>query len=531
MKRNALLLALMLLCSITLKAQIKQIAEGPVFEEPEEGFAKILQFKNGSTMFVHIDAKKGIDLRRYDGTHKETAVNHIDPSYGKLKNGSIKGFFEISGNAILLVSEIDGRVPSLYRITIDGKTGNLIDDRKIAELNKMSMFAGYSMVFGSVPMPDFFVRKDPDSDNYAIALFNSFESDRSKRIEIVAYGSDNNEKSRAYYNSPDDRYKYLKYLDMAVIGSEKVCVLAYASNSQSGGNDGELILAGLDKGAKAVTLNELDFARNEAVSWGLARYSPTVKQIIVSVTVKGRGNKYTPLLAFVNPFDKKVNRVDAAIPSSRIINYPKDEFDGVPVNLFLNTDGTFSIVFEQISITVVSYSGINIGPVAPGSSTSWLRNVAIVNYSKTGEFINDYMIRKRHDVNAAYLQPYYQSIRHDMGQMLYKGNQYKSFDFISAGPRSYVVFNDTERNNDAQEKGGLTTIEGVSNCDAFVYPLKGTDLIPKRDYLFGNPESKKDHNLALFTISDYDKQSNVYATLKLENQHGNKGVKVIWLQP
>jgi hypothetical protein len=532
MKKTALSLALILLCSITLlKAQVKQIAEGPVFEQPDEGFAKILQFKNGSTMYIYVDVKKGIDIHRYDPSHKETATNHINPSYGKLKNGAIKGAFEINGDAVILVSEIDGRVPALYRLIVDGKTGNLKDDSKIAELNKMSMFSGYSVVFGNVPMPDFFVRKDPDSDNYAVAMFNSFESDRSKRIEIASYGPDNKEVARAFYASPDEKYKYLRYIDMAVIGNEKVCVLAYAYNTKSKGGDySDLILANLDKGAKAVSFTELGYTQGKDVSYGLTRYSPVLKQIILSVVVKD-GRDYVPMLGFVNPFEKKLNRLNYAYPSTRVVNFSKHDYKGLPVNLVLNVDGTFTIISEELSITTVTYSGINYGAAAPKASSSLLGNMAIVNYSKTGEFINDFLIRKSHDVNAAYLTPYYHSIRQGTGQMLYKGNEYKSFDFISAGARSYIVFNDTERNNDAQEQGGLVTIEKVDNCDAFAYAIKGTDVVPKRDYIFGNPEKRRDHNLLLFSIADYDAKSNIYTTLKLEKEGGNKGVKLVWLQP
>lgn len=129
------------------------------------------------------------------------------------------------------------------------------------------------------------------------------------------------------------------------------------------------------------------------------------------------------------------------------------------------------------------------------------------------------------------LNPFYQSLREGTAQRLSGGNQFKSFAFLSAGPKSFVLFNDTERNNDAQEKGGLVTIKGVSGSDGFYYPLKGPDPILKRDYVFGNPAGKRDHDLGLFSISDYDRKNNVYATLKLENQHGDKGVKVVWLQP
>ncbi|WDZ99787.1 hypothetical protein [Mucilaginibacter sp. SJ] len=103
MKKTALLVALMLLCGITLQAQFKPLAEGATFEEPEEGFAKILQLKNGNTMFIHITYKKGINVRMYNASYQEIAVTHVDPSYGKLDHGSIEAVFELAGNAVLMI--------------------------------------------------------------------------------------------------------------------------------------------------------------------------------------------------------------------------------------------------------------------------------------------------------------------------------------------------------------------------------------------------------------------------------------------
>jgi hypothetical protein len=128
------------------------------------------------------------------------------------------------------------------------------------------------------------------------------------------------------------------------------------------------------------------------------------------------------------------------------------------------------------------------------------------------------------------MSPFYLSRREGTAQWLDHGNQYKSFAYLNAKNQSYLLFNDTERNNDKQQEGKLVTVSGVSGSDAFYYPLSGPDIVPKRDYMFGNPEKKRDHNLALFSISDYSPKDNVYIVLKLEKGSGKK-VKLVWLQP
>ncbi|WP_295718381.1 hypothetical protein [Mucilaginibacter sp.] len=533
--KKTLLLFLSILAFNIANAQFKLIAEGPVFKEPEEGFAKILQMKNGNTMFIHITVKDGIDIHMYNPGHHETAVTHIDPSYGKIsRGGNIKGAFEINGDAVLMISSLDSRVPTLYRIIVDGKTGNVKDDTKIGELNKVNMFQGYSVAFGGVPIPDFFVRKDPNSDNYAVVMFNSFESERSKRIEIVSYGANNKEVSRAYYASPDEKYKYLKYVDMAVLGSDKVCVLAYGYNTKhSGGDASELILANLDKGSSSVNFTELGFSKDLMVYVGITRYSPVTKSLILSAVVKEKKNDdgYTSVLAFINPFEKKINRFNIISPSDRVNQYAssKKGFRGLPQNIFINQDGTFTVVYEEMETSTRTNYGITIA--SAGNSSTTLGDMAIVNYSKTGEFTNDFLIRKNHILSKSYLEPFYHSLREGTGQELNEGNQFKSFAYLSGNTKSFILFNDTERNNEKQEKGSLVSIQGVSDSDGFYYGLTGAGTVPKRDYVFGNPAGKHDHNLGLFSISDYDGKNNVYVTLELSKESGRKGVKVVWLQP
>lgn len=521
--KKTLLLFLSILTFNIANAQFKLIAEGPVFKEPEEGFAKILQMKNGNTMFICITVKDGINVVVYNPSHQQIAQTNIEPAYGKSDKGGIEAIFELNGNVVLMISKAVSRTPTLYRLIIDAQNGTLKDEQKIAELKKVSFFEGYAIGFGGVPLPDFFVRKDPNSDNYAVAMFNSFESERSKRIEIVSYGADNKETGRAFYTSPEEKYKYMRYVDMAVIGSEKVCVLSYAYNTRnSGGKESELIMANLDRGSTTVSLTELGFSKDLIVDYGITRYDPVVKSLILIALVKEnkRDDGYTPILAFINPFEKKINRTNILTPPDRLNEYSKKGFRGLPQNLFINDDGTFTVVSEEMVIRISKYS-----------SSTVIGDIAVVNYTKTGEPSSNFLIRKSHILYSSGLAPFYLSHREGRAQTLAKGNQFKSFAYLDGKTKSYILFNDTERNNENQAGGSLVDVQGVSDCDGFYYTLTGPDAILKRDYVFGDPAGKHDHNLGLFSISDYDRKNNIYVTLELSKESGKKGVKVVWLQP
>jgi hypothetical protein len=87
-----------------------------------------------------------------------------------------------------------------------------------------------------------------------------------------------------------------------------------------------------------------------------------------------------------------------------------------------------------------------------------------------------------------------------------------------------------EENEERAQKGKLTTIRKVEACDGFYYTLDGNSGLPPRQFLFGKP-GKNDHNLALFSISDYDKEKNMYATLRLNAEGRKKGVQLVWMEP
>jgi len=523
---------LCLFASMT-NAQFKTIAEGELFEEPEDGDAKILQMKNGNTLFMHISPKGTFTVQVYNLMHKKKGEQSFQTSLGRIKL-FVKAVFEINGDMIVLAESIENRTPKLNRLIINGNTGILKNEIQIAELNRVTFGQGYSMAFGGVPPPDFYIRKDPASDNYALVMLNSFESDRSRRIEIVVYGSDNKEISRAYYNSPDEKYKYLVYLDMVVIGKERVCVLAYAYNTRASKNkESELLLASLEPGNKSVTVSELSFSKDLILTDAITRYNPVTRNIILLTAAKEnkKSEGYSTYMAYINPISKEVEYSNTIYPveaSEKNVELfgKRAAYTGMPQNLFINLDGGFSVVYETIGI-ITRYGSTGYAT----SVTTELGNIAVSKFDALGKEIGSCLIPKSQNVQGARIYPFYLSEREGTAQTLSKGNQFKSFSYLDGLEKSYILFNDVEENTEKVKKGKITTIQGVSDCDGFFYDISGTEVLPERDFVFGKPASKRENNLALFSISDYDKKNNVYVTLKLEKEGRDKGVKLVWLQP
>jgi hypothetical protein len=530
--KRLLALSMLLLFSFAGLGQFKKLAEGPEFDEPEDGFAKIIQLKNGNTLFLRIAVRKGIEVRLYDGAHHQKAVKNLDPQYSAIKNKEVIGAFEINGNAVLMIGEIDDKTPVLYRIVIDGQTGGLKSDEKIIQLVKYNYGRELAVAFGHVPPADFYVRKDPFSDYYAVAILNSFESDRNRRIEVIYFGPDNKEISRAYYASPDNKYKYLLYLDMAVIGKEKLSILAEAYNTQaSGGKESELVLASLDAGSSTMSLDELPFSKDLTMRDGLARYNPVTRQILLLAVaqVDGKPHEYGTILAHIDPYAHKM--VDALPLFPQKVNEKCQEifgkhngFSGVPQNVFVNADGGFTLAYEEI---------VNVTQRGSDYTEQYndLGNIAVCQYDASGKELNAYLIPKNQRLYGYHLKPFYHSRREGTATELFRANQYKSFAYLNGKETSYILFNDLERNGLTAQKGKITTIQGIAECDGFYFPLTGADMLPSRQFVFARPESRREHELAIFSISDYDRERNVYVTLKLNKEGRSKEVNLIWMQP
>lgn len=522
-------------------AQFKTIAVSPAFPEPEEGFARILQMKNGNTMFLLFSFNKGIDLKLFDGKHKQRVAKHLSPKYGKLKSPAIEAIFESGGDAVLLISEIEGRQPILHRLIIDGVKGTLKSQEMIAQLPAVGMGKVYAMAFGKIPAPGYYVHKDPHSDMYAVTGFNSFESDRNKRIEVTLYNGAHKEISRAFYTSPEEKYKYVEYIDMAIIG-ETVHVLGYAFNTRtSGGKENVMVLGTLEKGGASVEVKELDFAHDLEIDKGVLKYNPATRKMMLLVFItksKAVGAKGNTRLAYIDPVKKVVESVDDIFPEDADIKSKelfgrRANYEGCPVNFFVNDDGSFAVVYEDLGLTgghssIVGGAGSTIASSGPHTE---LKDIAVSLYDPKGKIMQSYFIPKRQYLWGGHPRSFYHAERQGRAALLRAGDQFKSFAYINGKDKSYVLFNDVEENTGKVLKGRITTIKGVGECDAFYYPLEGENVLPKRDFVYGEPDRKKDHNMALFAVSDYDREKNLYATIKLNMEGRSKGVQIVWMEP
>jgi hypothetical protein len=179
--------------------------------------------------------------------------------------------------------------------------------------------------------------------------------------------------------------------------------------------------------------------------------------------------------------------------------------------VYINDDEGFSIVYEEEALVNMSES-VRLD----------LNNIAVSVYNRTGNIINSFLIPKSNWIDGVY------SSSADFSF----SNQYKRFTYINGNGKSYILLNDTERNIEriVKDREPIKTI-GISQCDAFYFPLTGNNLIPNRVFLFGKPEDNKEHNLAVSGISAYDRGKNIFVTLQTMPSGRDKTTRLVWFTP
>ncbi|PWV48890.1 hypothetical protein [Chitinophaga sp. S165] len=506
--KSLFIIPVLLLLGIFSYGQLKTVSQSPVFGEEESvGIQRVLLMKNGNTFYLGL-SKKALTVRVYSPKFTVKATKQLHPHLGKGSSFKVKGLYDMNGNVVVLVSAVDNHQVVLQRLVLDGKTGALLGEDKIGELEKVSYFKLAGVAFADIPEPDFFSEAMPEGNGYAVVAMNSFQPDRNKRVLVSIYGPDNKELSHAAYKSPEEKYKYMEYLGIAPLEKNKLGVLAYGYNTRtSGGRECELILGTLMAGDTSLVMDKLSTSTRPASS-SLARYNPASKKIMLLEIIPKEGFSAT----VVDPYEKVArNRVLAGVKQSV-----------APQNLFPNEDGTFTIVYEELSIM----QSVNMSKTDMEDYT-----VSVLSTENIGELVS-YTIPRRHQrTNMMRTVAFFNAYTYF--ELAYKqASPLEAFGYLSAGGNNYLFLNDDVDNiRKAQDDKKLGKVTSIDDCDAFSYKLTGKNEVPAVDYLFEKPSEKRDHNLGLFKGYDYNAESKTYVVIKAEQRGKDWSWRLVWMRP
>lgn len=515
--RKTAILCLLAWLVVPAHAQFTTVAESPAFREPEDGSARILQLKNGNTLFLHYTSRSGLAIQLFDSAHRRVDTLPPAADLASFKGGYLDAAFETGGNAALFISDRELKHPRMRRLTISGITGQLQEDSVIAEPDKINLRKKKVSTAS-----DFLVIKDPWSESYAVWMYFNTDEEADGGYQIVHYGAGHREISRARFKNFDHDQPF-QYWDMAVIGEEQLCILGMEEYKTPELKDSTVLkLATLDKGKIFFTFHDLKFPKGVNTVGGFIKYNPYTDQLLLMQAIK-EGDKKSPktstYLATVKLHSMNVSYsreiyLDKVNRKSIEVFGPKEEYAGVPQNIFIKEDGSYAIVFEELDNHVRMMNNI------PTVISTVLANVAVVDFNAEGKEVNSWMVPKRQVNQGVIMKPFYLKNRENVQEKLNWEDQYKFFTYIPG----YILINDLDEKHKQLERGKQAVVRDVSNCYGYFYELRGEETIPERDLVF-SPEERQ---VAIFSISDYDAGKRRLVTLK-RTQENRKGVKLVWL--
>lgn len=537
MKKLLLITTLALLARPqSIFSQFKQLGSSETFAEPETGSAILLKGKNGQTYFLHFDRKKKINLKSYSPDRQlvyEKSIPYLDKGE---KLAEIVASFESNNQLIIFVESYEQRNPVLTRMVINGTNGNLVSEEEIARYRKLNMGDGYAMLFGNLPMPTFYIRKAVNSDNYAIALFNTLANDRNERIEIMHFDGNNKLINKAYYESPNDGYKYMVFRDLYVDDAHSVYVVATGYNTKKSGGDqsGGLFIGKLEPHTPSFSMKKLPFSQAKQIDGVILRYNPVSEQFIMlsnkATTKKKEPTKYTVSLS---TFDKSIEHFESKALNFSALNRAaqkeykrKEKINAIPQTLTINKDGSYIIALEETQVKVRHSFDGGAGGSLKTRFYYFLNDIGVVKYDKSHQVIGTHYMPKSQRVNGEPQLMYY-SFRGEKPADLGMGLQYKSYQYLNHGDNSYILMNDIESNvKKMQAKKRIKTISGIGACEGFYYRMSEKS-IPKGERV-NSDKTGRNKTLLLFAVANYDEAHNEYTVM--ETSPGKKS-RIIWLQP
>jgi hypothetical protein len=525
---------LLLMSVITLNSFSQKQDKSVGFEEPQ-GWSKLVQLKNNNTFFVEFTKKEGINVMLFDATRKKIASDKLTLTMidDKLGYYIISGIYEIAGDVAIFYQKAEDRTPVLIRILIDGKTGKLKSEEKIAELNKITTGDAYAAAFGDVDMPDLKIVKDPESDYYALIRYNTFAPETKDRIEVFHYSPQHKVINKANYTAPDNKYKFTKYLSAYVHKDDYVVIGTYAFNTKkSGGEEARFYVSQLAKGKTSFVQKELAYSEFYKGARGHFIYNNikgTINMVLITdVEIKGDSRKYDIVFQSINPTTlqlEKPYKIDYTKANDIYKNKlnRKDDFFGMIQGTFIDKNGNLIVLSQNTTIKYGNGSGI-VG--------TFLGDFALITISPEGKVINTavipanvYVSGKHKEFNCNDIRTGYRPADSwdDPGLA---SEQYFAIDVITTDNSNYIFFNNTQENMELPESEEPKLVKAISITTAVKYTYSNNTI--KKEYIFGTPKDKKDNDFCNFSSSDYNASTKSYATLVTDPK--TKKSSIVWLK-
>jgi hypothetical protein len=538
MRKIFCLVIALLIASPIIYAQGPKIEKSEAFDEPGDGWNKVMMMKNGNTFFFHFSKRDGIEINVFDKSRKTVATKEIKSELWetrKMKNTLIAGLYEINNEAVLFMVQSEGRVPTLYRVRFNSTTGDMVKEEEIGTLAKTKLVS-----FGG-EINTVYIEKDPESDCYAVIFFNNYAGDPDERIKVLHLDGNHKVLNTAFYESPNEDFKYLRYIGAVVDGNRRLFLSVYGAASMKG-KEGKVYISGLKAGNPAFINKPLNFTEDFKDTKSVMTYNHNnnTLQLLTLSFAKGRlsffGDRatgsYMAFMSYIDPESLDLKSVKP-IAGAKINEYAHDvlntdlNYRGLPQQMIINKDNSTTILSEEQTQEITVDQNGNVV-----SSMTYLGGIGVNELNADGTEKSGYAIRKL-QAAAGLIDPLYISSRSKGRWNYVKGfadhNSYMSFDYINTDKNRYIIFNDNNKNFDKDEdQKKRKIVTNVNKLNTICYSLNGSGV--NKSYLFGDTGDNDKSNSCHIEASDFDQATGTYATIMIERDGRDRQAKMVWVK-
>lgn len=534
------ILVVTLLCCRFAVAQVPVVTLGPAFEEPGDGWDKLMQLKNGNTVYLHFSKKGGLSVAMYNAQRELIVTDTVHTQQwnsGDLESTEIDGIYEINGQPVIFLQQLVKYNPVLYRLVLDAETGKLLREDKLGELPSVQHRSVF--VDDNLASHDIYVEKDPNSDYYAVALFSGAAIQKNdsihERIQVLHFSPAHEMIHQGWLYVADTSYSYFSYIHMAVTGREHVYLGTVAFNVKHG--DGiagpKVLFSILSPDSASFSHHVLDYTAGAGNVGGYIQTVPDaalVRMLLYIPAKQKEGGSGIILNTFQAANGKLKKHVQLTFPElarNMEINLGyKEPYKGTPQRLLLNEDGSSTLLMENLSFFKQGNSQIN-------KLHTNLGDIGIAQLDTAGRE-NTTMAVSKYQVITGVCEPF-QLQRRAKSEWIFRNkiaalntNTWLSYDYISRPSASFVLFNDYLQYLDT---GGSDRVRKplkfATDANFVCYRFYNGKM--ERLYLFGMPEVTKGY-ACMMGAADYNARSGSYATVLVSRKGTERTAQIAWIK-
>lgn len=537
--RWPILVITLLLCRFAV-AQVPVVTLGPAFEEPGDGWDKLMQLKNGNTVYLHFSKKGGLSVSLYNAQRELIVTDTVHTQQwnsNDLESTEIDGIYEINGQPVIFLQQLVKYNPVLYRLVLDAQTGKLLREDKLGELPSVQHRSVF--VDDNLASHDIYVEKDPNSDYYAVAFFSGAAIQKNdsihERVQVLHFSPAHEMIHRGWLYVADTSYSYFSYINMAVAGREHVYLGTVAFNAKRG--DGiaapKVLFSMLSPDSVTFSHHVLDYSIGAGNVGGYIQTVPgaaLVRMLLYIPAKQKEGGSGIILNTFQAATGKLKKHMQLAFPElARNVEINlgyKEPYKGTPQRLLLNEDGSSTLLMENLSFFKQGNSQIN-------KLHTNLGDIGIAQLDTMGRE-NTTMAVSKYQVITGMCEPF-QLQRRAKSEWVFRNkiaalntNTWLSYDYISRPAASFVLFNDYLQYLDT---GGSDRVRKPLKfaADANFVCYRFFNGKMERLYLFGMPEVTKGY-ACMMGAADYNAQSASYATVLVSRKGTERTAQIAWIK-